>query len=66
MKVTPHRVLVHTPKNHIPLAEVYKSADGTKVMLCIKKARSNIYEEIELFAFVRCVLNALEQSDSAA
>lgn len=66
MKVTPRKVLVHTPINHIPLAEVYRSADGTKVMLCIKKARSNVFEEIELFDFVRCVLDALEQSDSAA
>lgn len=66
MKVTPRRVLVHTPTNHIPMAEVYRSADGTKVMLCIKKARSHVYEEIELFAFIRCILNALEQSDSAA
>ena len=66
MKVTPHRVLVHTPKENIPFAEVYRSADGTRVMLCIKKARSPLFEEIELFEFVRRVLAALAEAEAAA
>lgn len=65
MKVTPCRVLVHTPKNRIPFAEVYRSADGTHVMLRIKKAKTSIYEEIELFEFIQCIIATLRENEAA-
>ena len=65
MKVTPCRVLVHTPKNHIPIGDVYRSADGTHVMLRIKKAKSPIYEEIELFEFIEYIIAVLRENEAA-
>ena len=66
MKVKPKPRMVHTPEHDIPFAEVYRTADGTRVILRIKKSRSQVYEEIDLWQLVQLVLDTLNAPDAAA
>lgn len=57
---------VQTPIQGITFAEVFRAPDGESIVLRIKKHKSNIYEEIDLWKLVELVLKAANNTNKAA
>lgn len=60
----PH--FVQTPIEGITFAEVYRSPDGERIILRIKKHKGHVYEEIDLWKLVELVLKAANNNNEAA
>ena len=57
---------VQTPIEGITFAEVYRSPDGERIILRIKKHKGHVYEEIDLWKLVELVLKAANNNNEAA